>query len=71
MLVLFIYITRLVSKEIFSPSNKILMATIILMPALLYLIPTVTNNKEISVFTTVIENEMALDGLHVVASSWL
>ena len=61
MLVLFIYITRLASNEIFSPSNKILMATLILLPALLYTIPTVTNNKEINVHETIIETEFHPD----------
>jgi hypothetical protein len=58
MLVLFIYITRLASNEIFSPSNKLLMATLILIPILLYIIPTVTNNKEITIQNTIIENEI-------------
>ena len=57
MLVLFIYITRLASNEIFSPSNKILIATLILLPILLYTIP-VTNNKEINIHDTIIENEI-------------
>jgi NADH-ubiquinone oxidoreductase chain 6 len=47
MLVLFIYITSLTSNEIFSPSNKIILTTLILLPGLLYIIPTVINNKEI------------------------
>ena len=54
--VLFIYIKRLATNEIFSPSNKIIMATLILLPALLYLIPTVTNNRETNVHNTIIEN---------------
>jgi len=58
-LVLFIYITSLASNEIFSPSNKILMATLILLPALFCVIPTVTNNKEINIHYTIIENEIA------------
>jgi hypothetical protein len=58
MLVLFIYITRLASNEIFSPSNKILMTTLILISALLYTIPTVTNIKEINIHDTIIENEI-------------
>jgi len=57
-IVLFIYITRLASNEIFSPSNKILMATLTLLLALLYTIPTVTNNKEINVHDTIIENDI-------------
>jgi len=56
--VLFIYITRLASNEIFSPSNKILITTLIILPILLYTIPTVTNNKEICPHDTIIENEI-------------
>jgi len=57
-LVLFIYMTRLASNEIFSPSNKILMASSITIPILTYIIPTLTNNKEINIHDTVIENEI-------------
>ena len=58
MLLLFIYITRLASNEIFSPSNKIIVAMLIALHALLYIIPTVTNNKEICPHDTIIENEI-------------
>jgi hypothetical protein len=34
------------------------MATLIKLPALLYTIPTVTNNKEINMHDTIIENEI-------------
>jgi len=44
MLVLFIYITSLASTEIFSPSNKIVLTTLILLPGLIYIIPTVTGD---------------------------
>jgi hypothetical protein len=57
-IVLFIYIRRLSSNEIFSPSNKILITTSILLPILLYIIPKVTNNKEINIHNTIIENEI-------------
>jgi NADH-ubiquinone oxidoreductase chain 6 len=57
-LVLFIYITRLASNEIFSPSIKILIFSSILLPALIYVIPTVTNNKEINLHNTITENEI-------------
>jgi hypothetical protein len=57
-LVLFIYITRLASNEIFSPSNKILIFSSILLPILIYIIPTVTNNKEINIHNKIIENEI-------------
>jgi len=49
---------RLASNEIFSPSNKILIITLILLPILLYTITTVTNNKEINIHDTIIENEI-------------
>jgi hypothetical protein len=58
MLVLFIYITRRASNEIFSPSNKILIITVVLLPIIIYTIPTVTNNKEISIHDKIIENEI-------------
>jgi len=48
----------LASNEIFSPSNKILITTLIILPALLYTIPTVTNNKEISEHDVIKENEI-------------
>jgi hypothetical protein len=57
-LVLFTYITRPASNEIFSPSNKILLTVITLTPVLLYIIPTVTTNKEINPHDAVIENEI-------------
>jgi len=50
--------TRLASNEIFSPSNKILLANLILLPTLLYTTPTVTNNKEINMHDTITENEL-------------
>jgi len=56
--VLFTYIRSLASNEIFSPSNKILTIALILLPILLYIIPTVTNNKEINIQETIIENEI-------------
>jgi len=57
-LVLFIYMTRLASNEIFSPSNKILIASSIILPILIYIIPTLTNNKEINIHDAIIENEI-------------
>jgi hypothetical protein len=54
--------TSLASREIFSPSNKIIVTTLTLtltlLPALLYAIPTATNNKEIKIYGTVIENQL-------------
>jgi hypothetical protein len=55
---LFIYIKRLASNEIFSPSNKIIIIALILLPALVYIIPTVTNNKEININDKITENEI-------------
>jgi hypothetical protein len=57
-LVLFIYITSLASNEIFSPTNKIILIILILLSGLLYIIPTVTNNKEIKMYETITENEI-------------
>jgi NADH-ubiquinone oxidoreductase chain 6 len=59
-LVLFIYITRLASNEIFSPSNKILMIILPILPILIYIIPTITNNKEINIHENIIENEIII-----------
>nr|QZK22257.1 NADH dehydrogenase subunit 6 [Amitermes sp. WA_042] len=58
MLVLFMYMTSLASNEMFSPSNKMLMATLMLLPILTYMMPTVTNNKEMMTHSTMMENEI-------------
>nr|URH16642.1 NADH dehydrogenase subunit 6 [Amitermes californicus] len=58
MLVLFMYMTSLASNEMFSPSNKMLMATMTLLPILTYMMPTVTNNKEMNTHNTMTENEI-------------
>nr|QZK22179.1 NADH dehydrogenase subunit 6 [Amitermes sp. QLD_277] len=58
MLVLFMYMTSLASNEMFSPSNKMLMATLMLLPILMYMMPTVTNNKEMNTHSTMMENEI-------------
>nr|QZK21945.1 NADH dehydrogenase subunit 6 [Amitermes sp. QLD_088] len=58
MLVLFMYMTSLASNEMFSPSNKMLMATLTLLPILMYTMPTVTNNKEMKMYDTMMENEI-------------
>nr|AQP30189.1 NADH dehydrogenase subunit 6 [Microcerotermes crassus] len=57
MLVLFMYMTSLASNEMFSPSNKMLMTTLLTLPALLYMVPTVTNNKEMCSHDMMAENE--------------
>nr|QZK21672.1 NADH dehydrogenase subunit 6 [Amitermes sp. QLD_001] len=57
MLVLFMYMTSLASNEMFSPSNKMLMTTLALLPILMYIMPTVTNNKEMKTYSTMMENE--------------
>nr|QZK21711.1 NADH dehydrogenase subunit 6 [Amitermes sp. QLD_009] len=57
MLVLFMYMTSLASNEMFSPSNKMLMTTLALLPILMYIMPTVTNNKEMKTHSTMMENE--------------
>nr|QZK21958.1 NADH dehydrogenase subunit 6 [Amitermes sp. QLD_096] len=58
MLVLFMYMTSLASNEMFSPSNKMLMATLMTLPILMYMMPTVTNNKEMNTHSTMMENEI-------------
>nr|YP_006504010.1 NADH dehydrogenase subunit 6 [Drepanotermes sp. SLC-2012]AFM92510.1 NADH dehydrogenase subunit 6 [Drepanotermes sp. SLC-2012]QZK22023.1 NADH dehydrogenase subunit 6 [Drepanotermes sp. QLD_157]QZK22075.1 NADH dehydrogenase subunit 6 [Drepanotermes sp. QLD_224] len=58
MLVLFMYMTSLASNEMFSPSNKMFMATTMLLPILMYMMPTVTNNKEMNTHSTMMENEI-------------
>nr|WNL54456.1 NADH dehydrogenase subunit 6 [Amitermes sp. B MLW-2023a] len=58
MLVLFMYMTSLASNEMFSPSNKMLMTSSVLLPILMYMMPTVTNNKEMNMHNTMMENEI-------------
>nr|URH16850.1 NADH dehydrogenase subunit 6 [Cornitermes pugnax] len=57
MLVLFMYMTSLASNEMFSPSNKMMLTTLMLLPGLLYVMPTVINNKEMKIYETMMENE--------------
>nr|AQP28115.1 NADH dehydrogenase subunit 6 [Amitermes sp. 5 TB-2017] len=57
MLVLFMYMTSLASNEMFSPSNKMTMTTLMILPILMYMMPTVTNNKEMNTHNTMMENE--------------
>nr|WNL54004.1 NADH dehydrogenase subunit 6 [Microcerotermes aff. sikorae] len=57
MLVLFMYMTSLASNEMFSPSNKMMMMFTTL-PVLMYMMPTVTNNKEMCSHDTMTENEI-------------
>nr|AQP27037.1 NADH dehydrogenase subunit 6 [Neocapritermes sp. H TB-2017] len=58
MLVLFMYMTSLASNEMFSPSNKMLMVTLVTMPSLMYMMPAVINNKEMNSYNTMMENEI-------------
>nr|AQP28321.1 NADH dehydrogenase subunit 6 [Bulbitermes sp. A TB-2017] len=58
MLVLFMYMTSLASNEMFSPSNKMMMFSSIAMPILIYVMPTLTNNKEMNIHSTMMENEI-------------
>nr|YP_009350439.1 NADH dehydrogenase subunit 6 [Constrictotermes cyphergaster]AQP27024.1 NADH dehydrogenase subunit 6 [Constrictotermes cyphergaster] len=58
MLVLFMYMTSLASNEMFSPSNKMLMLSSILLPITMYMMPVVTNNKEMNMHSTMMENEI-------------
>jgi hypothetical protein len=50
--------TRLASNEIFSPSNRLITITLVILPALTYLIPSKINNKETNEHRTIIENEI-------------
>nr|AQP27152.1 NADH dehydrogenase subunit 6 [Termes rostratus] len=58
MLVLFMYMTSLASNEMFSPSNKMLMAMTTMMPITLYIMPITTNNKEMNMHETMMEDEI-------------
>nr|URH16811.1 NADH dehydrogenase subunit 6 [Nasutitermes corniger] len=58
MLVLFMYMTSLASNEMFSPSNKMLMASSIILPILMYMMPALTNNKDMNMHDTMMENEI-------------
>nr|AQP30315.1 NADH dehydrogenase subunit 6 [Astalotermes cf. obstructus RDCT140] len=58
MLVLFMYMTSLASNEMFSPSNKMMSTMLIMTPLLMYMMPTVTNNKEMNMHNTMMENEI-------------
>nr|AIY61916.1 NADH dehydrogenase subunit 6 [Aderitotermes sp. TB-2014] len=58
MLVLFMYMTSLASNEMFSPSNKMLLASTMIMPIMMYVMPTVINNKEMHMHNTMMENEI-------------
>nr|AIY61955.1 NADH dehydrogenase subunit 6 [Caetetermes taquarussu] len=60
MLVLFMYMTSLASNEMFSPSNKMLAMSAITLPILMYMMPTVTNNKEMNMHNTMMENEITM-----------
>nr|AQP28641.1 NADH dehydrogenase subunit 6 [Cubitermes sp. A TB-2017] len=58
MLVLFMYMTSLASNEMFSPSNKMLMATLAMLPILMPMMTNSINNKEMNVHETMMENEI-------------
>nr|APU93545.1 NADH dehydrogenase subunit 6 [Sphaerotermes sp. A TB-2017] len=58
MLVLFMYMTSLASNEMFSPSNKMILTASTLLPTLIYLMPSPTNNKEMKIHNTMMENEI-------------
>nr|YP_009350491.1 NADH dehydrogenase subunit 6 [Orientotermes emersoni]AQP27189.1 NADH dehydrogenase subunit 6 [Orientotermes emersoni] len=58
MLVLFMYMTSLASNEMFSPSNKMLLTSIMLLPIMMYTMPTMTNNKEMNIHSTMMENDI-------------
>nr|APU93569.1 NADH dehydrogenase subunit 6 [Noditermes lamanianus] len=58
MLVLFMYMTSLASNEMFSPSNKMLMIMLMMLPLLMYIMPITTNNKEMNMHETIMESEI-------------
>nr|YP_009350569.1 NADH dehydrogenase subunit 6 [Macrotermes vitrialatus]AQP27395.1 NADH dehydrogenase subunit 6 [Macrotermes vitrialatus] len=58
MLVLFMYMTSLASNEMFSPSNKLTMTTLMTLPTLTYLMPSKINNKEMNEYSMMAENEI-------------
>nr|AQP26707.1 NADH dehydrogenase subunit 6 [Astratotermes sp. RDCT147] len=58
MLVLFMYMTSLASNEMFSPSNKMLSITLMMMFPLMYMMPNVTNNKEMNMHNSMMENDI-------------
>nr|YP_009250659.1 NADH dehydrogenase subunit 6 [Heterotermes cf. occiduus 3.15.2AUS]AMX22988.1 NADH dehydrogenase subunit 6 [Heterotermes cf. occiduus 3.15.2AUS] len=58
MLVLFMYMTSLASNEMFSPSNKMILTAMMTSPALMYIMPDQTNNKEMNLYNTTTENEI-------------
>nr|AQP28011.1 NADH dehydrogenase subunit 6 [Odontotermes sp. D TB-2017] len=58
MLVLFMYMTSLASNEMFSPSNKMITTTALTIPILMYMMPSTTNNKEMSEYKEMMENEI-------------
>nr|YP_009351531.1 NADH dehydrogenase subunit 6 [Furculitermes longilabius]AQP29831.1 NADH dehydrogenase subunit 6 [Furculitermes longilabius] len=58
MLVLFMYMTSLASNEMFSPSNKMMMVTLLTLPALMYIMPATANSKEMNAHETMMESEI-------------
>nr|YP_009350543.1 NADH dehydrogenase subunit 6 [Tuberculitermes bycanistes]AQP27319.1 NADH dehydrogenase subunit 6 [Tuberculitermes bycanistes] len=58
MLVLFMYMTSLASNEMFSPSNKMMVFMLMLMPAMTLIMPDTINNKEMKMYETMMENEI-------------
>nr|AQP29586.1 NADH dehydrogenase subunit 6 [Odontotermes sp. E TB-2017] len=58
MLVLFMYMTSLASNEMFSPSNKMITATAAMIPIMMYMMPSMTNNKEMNEHETMMESEI-------------
>nr|QAX91204.1 NADH dehydrogenase subunit 6 [Parrhinotermes aequalis] len=58
MLVLFMYMTSIASNEMFSPSNKMIMIITVMCPPISIMMFNPTNNKEMSTFNTMTENEV-------------
>nr|YP_009350296.1 NADH dehydrogenase subunit 6 [Nitiditermes fulvus]AQP26746.1 NADH dehydrogenase subunit 6 [Nitiditermes fulvus] len=58
MLVLFMYMTSLASNEMFSPSNKMLLTMMLMLPILTPIMSNTINNKEMNTHETMMENEI-------------
>nr|QXT44112.1 NADH dehydrogenase subunit 6 [Alyscotermes sp. CAM159] len=58
MLVLFMYMTSLASNEMFSPSNKMMSITLMMMLPLMFMMPNVINNKEMNMHNSMMENDI-------------
>nr|YP_009351557.1 NADH dehydrogenase subunit 6 [Odontotermes longignathus]AQP29870.1 NADH dehydrogenase subunit 6 [Odontotermes longignathus] len=58
MLVLFMYMTSLASNEMFSPSYKMITTAAAMTPIMMYMMPSMINNKEMNEHKTMMESEI-------------